>query len=304
MNRCRRTKSLCLVAFGISALLAGTAFAESGPLLDAGGCFGGLPAPACETTSDCDGEAICYQGQCNCSIGACEGSSTRRETCTEDGCVCEDRPTCTSHNDCEAVLCLFGQCTAGQAECEANAYAFEVCDTPDNCRCELRPTCDYHSDCGDVLCQRGQCTNGDTECEENAFAYELCDDVGCQCATRERCSSHDECEGATLCVLGYCNDTVATCSASEEAPYEVCHPGGARCNCTSRNPDAGVPDSGPRPDAGIGSGDAGQSDAGPDGGTASGGGGCSTSGTGGSGWLLLVLGWAFRRKRVITREAQ
>lgn len=291
------------LAIGAAVLLvgsaAGTASAESST--DAGGCFGGLPAPICETNSDCDGDAICYEGLCNCSIGFCERNVTRRETCTSDGCFCEDRPTCTAHSECEDVLCLFGQCTAGLAECESRFDAFEVCDTADSCRCERRPTCDYHSDCGGVLCHRGQCAGGETECRVDVGSYELCDDVGCQCATRERCTSHDGCEGATLCVLSFCNDAVATCSESEEAPYEVCSGGGVRCSCTDRNPDAGVPDSGPSPDAGLDGGsrvDGGQSDAGPDGGIAASSSGCSSSSTGTeSGWLLLVLGLAFRRKR-------
>lgn len=297
MNLCRRSTSWCqrvsLSAFAVCILLTcTTASAESGPLLDAGGCFGDLPASDCETNADCDGESSCYRGQCDCSIGFCEESPTRRERCTSDGCFCEDRPACITHSQCAGVLCVFGQCTAGIPECESLSIAHEVCDPPGSCRCERRPTCEYHDDCEGVLCHSSQCFGGQTECPMDARFHEFCDEVGCRCDARDGCRWHNECEGDALCVLNYCNDTVSACTESEEAPHEVC--GGGGCVCRDRIPDAGP---GATPDGGS-SADAGPFDAGPDGGAAASSSGCSASSTGTeSVWLLVVLGWALRRRR-------
>ena len=191
----------------------GVVHAESAFPLDAG-CFGGLPNPECTHHSDCEG-SLCYQNRCDCNLGSCEGP-TRREHCDDEGCFCENRPSCTDHTGCnDGVLCVEGSCNSAYVECVANPQLIERCEG-ELCHCERRPSCTAHTDCGGVLCNEGQCSNL-TECPRGILEFCHTPD---RCLCRRpgwACVSHAGC-GNGLCVDLRCSGHITSCNTP---PYQT-----------------------------------------------------------------------------------
>ena len=208
---------------------------------------------------ECDGDQLCNQGVCD---DVCQPDCDGRE-CGGDGCgeVC---------GECEAGECVDGQCCVASCEgveCGDDGCGGECgpCDGDDVCDdgaccardCEGRACGD--DGCGDVcgecegradVCRDGACCSPD--CDGRACGADGCGDACGACDDEERCDGAGrcvpvgrfcDCEGADVCVDGFCRAPVDLCSGDN--PNGLC-PGGRACRagecvnqgaaCSPQNP--------------------------------------------------------------------
>lgn len=154
--------------------------------------------------------------------------------CTFDGSALDDRPPCSTDEDCPTGVCIEGSCFGAETLADATAdvridTGADVTDTTADATTDV-PSPDVITDAG------GECSPGRRVCDGNAV-YE-CDAEGDQFVLFEQCEGESECVGGE-CIETECNpgdrfcagDILVRCNADGVAVAESdCAANSAYCS--------------------------------------------------------------------------
>jgi len=253
----------------------------------------------------CPGATSCVEGGCRvpCESGEfpCPGGLTCAQTPAGDFCVPDACAACTATEICQANGCV-------------DPCAGITCAGSQTCRLGTCVDCDVTGCVGDQICVASECVAD--PCGEVDCAATCTDVLGCSCydgACRGNCvdtgcPSGQRCDAQGACVVDACAEV--TCPTREVCANGACvadpcngvscGPGAVCTGGTCIDDPCKVVDCGPSYRCEVRTGEAvcvvASPAQRPELVTAAGG-GCSTGGEGGAGALLMVLGFAWARRR-------